>query len=84
SLLTETQEEALMPGARAILSEIRRRRADREEMDAWVEGRIRAGKALEARGDKKTAREVYREILKRYPRGEWALFAQEQIRRLER
>jgi tetratricopeptide (TPR) repeat protein len=83
-LLTETQEEALMPGARAILSEIRRRREDREEMDVWVEGRVRSAKALETRGDMETAREVYREILKRYPRGEWALFAEEQIRRLKR
>jgi pSer/pThr/pTyr-binding forkhead associated (FHA) protein len=83
-LLTELNEEALAPSARAVLSEIRRRRADQEEIDAWVEGRLRAARELETRDDKETAKAVYREILRRYPRGEWARFAEEQIRRLDR
>jgi pSer/pThr/pTyr-binding forkhead associated (FHA) protein len=83
-ILSESDEDAIKPGALAILSEIRRRWEDREESDAWVEGRVRAAKDLEARGEGDTAKEVYGEILKRYPRGEWAAFAREQIKRLER
>ncbi|GEM_PF-3136528 len=83
-ILGELQVDALALEARSILSEIRRRREDREEVDAWVEDRLRAARELETRGEEAVAREVYGEILKRYPRGEWAAFAKEQIRRLER
>jgi pSer/pThr/pTyr-binding forkhead associated (FHA) protein len=82
SLLSESKDEALAPQAQALLAEIKRRQEDAEEREAWVEERLREARDLEGRGERETAREVYRSILLRYPRGEWVSFVEEQIQKL--
>ncbi|MCU0722866.1 MAG: hypothetical protein MUC63_04515 [Planctomycetes bacterium] len=84
ALLGDAMDEALSPKAQALIAEIRRRQEDAEEREAWMEERLRQAKDLEGRGERETAREVYRSILLRYPRGEWAAFVDEQIQRLGR
>jgi len=81
AILSGVEEEALGPRAQALLAEIRRRQEDAEEREPWVEDRLREAESLDSRGERETAREVYRSILQRYPRGDWADFVKEQIQK---